>query len=233
MRGSWRADGLCLLILLGMAVAGALAWPHLPERVPMHWGLTGGPDRYGSRLEAVLLVPGVTLGVYLLMLLAPRIDPRSANYPRFAGVYAFLRFLFVAFMGAMQGALLANGLGLEVPVNRVALVGLGALLVLLGNSLGKVQPNWFVGIRTPWTLTSTLSWRRTHRLGGWLFVMGGLLWLGAGLWGAPLAIYLAVGLSALGLVGLLAYSYLVWRQDPERGNGPTAGEPRERRAGDA
>jgi len=229
MRGFWRADGLSVLILAGMALAGALTWPHLPDRVPVHWGFAGQPDRYGSRLEAVLLIPGLTLGLYLLMLVLPRLDPRSANYARFAGVYAFFRLLFVAFMGVMQGALLANGLGLSVPVPRIALIATGALLLLLGNYLGKVQPTWFVGIRTPWTLTSTLSWRRTHRLGGLLFVGLGLLWMGAGVWGHPLAGLLALAFLMVGVLGLVAYSYWVWRQDRERGDGAPAGEPQEPR----
>lgn len=214
---NWKSDGFALLLISGMFIAGAALLPHLPERVPVHWDIHGQPDRYGSPWEATFAIPGLAALIFALMHLLPRIDPRSANYARFAGVYTLFRLAIVVFLSAMQGVILANAMGVRVRVAQVVMIAIGVLFVLSGNYLGKVQPNWFVGIRTPWTLTSTRSWRKTHRLGGYLFVASGLLFIacafvGDGLAGAilPLAF---LGMSTLWLV---VYSYLVWRADPER-----------------
>lgn len=90
---------------------------------------------------------------------------------------------------------------------------------MIGNVLGKIRPNWFAGIRTPWTLDSNRSWTKTHRLGGWLFVLLGLGLILAGISGSAWAILAALACLICVTVLLLVYSYLVWRNDPARSGG--------------
>ncbi len=158
-----------------MFVLVAVSWSSAPERIPVHWDLSGQPDRYGGKFEGLLLLPPTALGLYLLLLLLPRIDPRRANYARFRGAYFVLRVAILMFLVLIYGFVLlwTRRIRLDVLVIRILV---GRLLVVMGVVMGRVQPNWFVGIRTPWTLSSDLSWRETHRLGGWPFACSACVW---------------------------------------------------------
>lgn len=212
---SLRRDGPALTILALAFAAAAYAYPRAPERIPTHWGLDGQPDAWGGP-ASLFLVPAMAAGIWLLMGVLPRLDPGRANYPSFAGVYAVLRTGLVAFLGLLHGVMVASALGLPVDMGRVGAPATGLLFILIGGVLGKVRPNWFVGVRTPWTLTSKLSWTRTHRLAGWLFVGTGVLVLLASLI-SPAAGFLVMVVGAIGSTLLsLVYSHHVWARDPDR-----------------
>ena len=102
-------------------------------------------------------------------------------------------------------------------ISRVVLIGIGALFIVIGNYLPKVRPNYLMGIRTPWTLTSDLSWQKTHRLGGRLFVLEGLVLIVLGLIAvaAWLGVLIVAGIAIM-LVVVFAYSYRVWKADPAK-----------------
>ncbi len=122
----------------------------------------------------MLLLPPTALGLYLLLLLLPRIDPRRANYAQFRGAYLVLRVAILMFLVLIYGFVLLWTRGIRLDVLVIPILA-GGLLVVMG-VMGRVQPNWFVGIRTPWTLSSDLSWRETHRLGGWPFAYSACVW---------------------------------------------------------
>jgi uncharacterized membrane protein len=88
--------------------------------------------------------------------------------------------------------------------------------VLVGSVLGKVRPNWFVGVKTPWTLSSKLSWAKTHRLAGWVFIAMGLGLMASGIFRAKAAFVVTIAIGAAGMIWTMIYSYLVWRSDPGR-----------------
>ena len=153
------------------------------------------------------------LGMYLLMLLLPLIDPGKANYQNFQKVYGIIRIVFVAYMAAIYAATLFAAFGHSVNMTTVILPLVGVLLIVLGNFLGKIRPNWFVGVRTPWTLSSDRVWARTHRVGGWCMAAAGLLLILAA--AAPSAWFLwlfLVGVVGASLVPVV-YSYVAWRQE--------------------
>jgi len=146
----------------------------------------------------------------------PRLDPGRANYARFAGAYNTIRLVIGAVFAAIYALLHAAYRHVPLDVTRGILIVIGAEFVALGNVLGKVRPNWFVGVRTPWTLSSKESWVKSHRLAGWVFVFGGALMLAAGLSGAQwLQIAALVGFFG-GLIGAVVYSYVVWKRDPDK-----------------
>lgn len=216
MTFSLRREAPALAILLAMFVATAWVWPHAPDTVATHWGVDGQPDAWGSKATGLLMLPGVALGTWAFMLILPRFDPGRANYATFGGVYTAIRSVLIAFFAVMHGGALAAALGHEVDMGRIAAPAAGLMLLLLGGMIGKVRPNWFVGIRTPWTLTSKRAWTRTHRVGGWAFVLHGAVVFVAGLVSPPVA-YAALFVGSLGIVAFVfAYSYLVWKNDPDR-----------------
>jgi uncharacterized membrane protein len=106
--------------------------------------------------------------------------------------------------------------GYQIDVSTIAILMSGGLLIVLGNFMSKLRPNWFVGIRTPWTLSSKTAWDRTHRVGGWLFIAGGFVVMASS--AAPPAVMLGTCLAVpLVIVAILfSYSYFVWRGDPDK-----------------
>ena len=213
---TWRSELAPLSILAAMLAAAAWAWQRVPLRMPVHWNLEGEVDRYGGRVEGVLLVPLIAIGIYALLLVLPRFDPGRDNYPNFRKAYLTIRVALLLFLAALYGGMLATALGHAVPFGLGITPLVGALFVAIGLVLGKVRPNWFVGIRTPWTLSSKRAWTRAHRLGGWLFTLLGLATLGVSLIDAAAAtLVLVAGSLALAVI-VLVHSYLIWRTDPDR-----------------
>lgn len=162
----------------------------------------------------------------MLLLFLPRLDPRRANYDQFWGVYSVMRLAVVLVLALVYGFVLLWVRGVQLDVLVVIPVLVGGLFVVIGNLMGKVRPNLFVGIRTPWTLSSKRSWVRTHRLGGWLFVLMGLALLVSGFVGSTTAVILAFALVAGCVVWLFVYSYLAWRGDPDASSTSRLGSSR-------
>ena len=216
MKISWRTEWPMWLLLIGMFALAAASWGATPDRLPVHWGLNGNPDRWGGKFEGLMLMPLVALGIYVLMLFIPRIDPGHANYASFGSTYYTLRLLVLLVTTTLQVCVVLSARGHAVDMNTVVPLILGATFVLIGNLFGKLRPTWFVGIRTPWTLSSKESWMRTHRAGGPLFMAFGVIFMATALFHTPWLFPAAVGLSMVGVLGLIVYSYTVWKRNPEK-----------------
>ncbi|MGB9791525.1 MAG: SdpI family protein [Thermacetogeniaceae bacterium] len=198
--------------LAGMLIAATLIYPHLPERVPSHWNFRGEVDAYSSPLFGAFFAPLMSIGLYLLLLVTPLIDPKRENYTRFAEAYRLLRWSFVLFMSALYAVTVLNALGHRIDVGFMVKALTGILFVIIGNFMGEFRHNYFVGIKTPWTLASEEVWQRTHRLGAKVWVAGGLACLLTapvpGAWG--MAIYFAA-IAAMVAIPTV-YSYILFRR---------------------
>jgi len=201
-----------LLIALAFA-ASALAWGRLPERVPVHWNLQGEVDRYGGRLEGALILPVVMLAIWGMMRVLPKADPKRANYARMQATYELVITLTLAGMLAMHLAVVAVSLGYEVPIGRVIPFVVGMMLIAIGNVLPRAKPNWWFGVRTPWTLSSERVWVRTHRVAGYSLALAGLTLVIAGFVTATWARILMVAGAVIGGVVPVVYSYFAWRKE--------------------
>lgn len=209
MRLTLKTELLPLLLVLAAWGLMAWYWPQLPDPMPTHWGPDGRPDDWMPRIWGALIGPLAATFVYLVMTVSPYIDPRSRNWTAFAGIYPILKaavgalMLFITYMALSAAAAPEE----SFPVSRL-LVGLGLVFVVLGGFLPKLRSNFFVGIRTPWTLSSEEVWIRTHRLGGWLMILlGGIITLSA--WLAPSAA-LGVVLGATGVYAVICFGYSYW-----------------------
>lgn len=211
MRSRW----LGYVVAMVAGAASAWAYPRLPPRVAIHWGFSGQPDGYSSKLLAVILLPLVILAMRALLTVLPRIDPKGENYQKFARTYWLIFNGVMLFIGVIHLATLGYGLGAPVRMDRVVAAGAGVLLIVVGNYLTRVEPNWFVGIRTPWTLSSDRVWRRTHRVGGWLLAAGGVLMVLTLFVPAGAAIPILIGTIAVVAVVPVVLSFLLWRRERE------------------
>lgn len=163
---------LFLLILTALPIIYLfINWSNLPDQIPIHFGSNGEPNGYGSKMF-FLFFP---LGIYFLMILQPLIDPRRSNFEIFSDTYFKLRVILSLFLGIVDTIIVFNilhnieNMGLLLP-SAVLL-----LFTLLGNYLGNVRPNYFIGIKCPWTLNNDVVWIRTHKLAGKLWFWGGLI----------------------------------------------------------
>lgn len=206
-----RRDGKSFLILAISGLFTWLAWPHLEEKLPIHFNIHGVADGFASTPRAVAIWLGLLMGIYLLTTFLPRIDPFWHRIRDRYDVILALRDVLLAVLGVFYGlTLLAGVRGLWDP--HWILFVYGALLIGLGNLLPRLPRNFFVGIRTPWTLVSERIWRRTHQVGGvWmmgtgivLILMGLLKW--PPLWGFVLLMVVVIG------VGIVYPLYLYLRR---------------------
>lgn len=217
MRSRRLWEGVQIGIIAVMFAVAAIRWGSVPDRIPVHWNAAGQVDGYGGKFQGLLLLPLITLGLYLLLLLIPRIDPARRNYAAFAGSYLVIRVSIVVYMAFIALVTqLAIGREQSVPAGQLIIGSVAVLFIVLGAVMGRLKPNWFAGIRTPWTLSSARSWKATHRLGGRLFMASGILTLGAAVLGSTAAFVTMMVTMVVVIVVVVVYSYRVWRDDPDK-----------------
>ena len=206
-----------LLALLPLVLV-AVFYSRLPDQVPMHWGFDGEINRYGSKNE--LWLTGALGPLFaLLFQFLPRLDPKRRNYEKFQTYYEAFSLVLVAFTSVMMGvALLESFRPGTLSMGRVVSALVGLLFLFVGNLMGKVKPNFFMGIRNPWTLSDPDVWNRAHRLGGGLFFLTGLVTVVSAIL-LPEPVTFAVLMAGTLLTALIptVMSYLWYRRRPGGG----------------
>ena len=203
--------GIILIIVLTLAIT-VLAYPALPDRIPSHWNINGEVDGYSSTLWGVLIVPVIMVALTALLLLLPRVDPLRANYQKFRRYYDGFILVFAAFLFIIQLQILLSGLGYPVSPTVVYPIILGGLFIYLGFLIEHAEQNWFVGIRTPWTMSSERVWKKTHARGGTLFKIAGIIAIAGLLFGRYSLWFVLVPILAVA-VYLVVYSYLEFQRE--------------------
>ncbi len=206
-----------VLVLIAAAVAAWL-YPHLPARVPSHWDASGHVDGYTTRLHGAMLPALMLAGTALVGVVLPLISPRRFAITPFAKVYFGLLLVVEGFMLVTGLAVLLAAAGHDVPVVAITLLGTGVLFLVLGNYMGKMRKNFFIGIRTPWTLADDDVWERTHRLGGRLFMLVGVLFLVAGVVGGMT--WVPVAAIVIAAVIPIVYSWVAYVRVQRRRHPP-------------
>lgn len=201
---------LIWVLALLPAVMLALVWNRLPENVPMHWDVHNHVDRWGSPMSLwALSAVGPLMAVMFRFL--PRIDPKRANYEKFQLRYELsvlaTELLMVVVMAAVLTESLAPG---RLNIAKVIGLAVGVIFIVMGNLMGKVKTNWFMGIRTPWALSDPDVWNRTQRLGGWVFFLSGALLIVLCLLAPPEVTFGAFMAVLLGGIALTYYKSWKW-----------------------
>lgn len=211
-------------VLIALMVAFALAvYGRLPEQVPTHFGLSGEPDDWTDRFPGAFLMPAIAAGIYLLLFALRRIDPRRRHYERFEETWWVILNVLALLLTAMHVLSLGVALGWPIDMGKAITVTIGLVFVGLGNYLPRLRSNWWIGIRTPWTLDSETVWRETHRVGGWTFVAAGLALVVAGLViPAGTREWVSGAALAIGVLVPLVYSYVAYRRIGAQGEGAEA-----------
>jgi uncharacterized membrane protein len=197
----------------------ALSWllslyffQHFPALVPIHWDIAGNANGFGSRAFAAFFVPALTLGIYLILLALPILDPKKDRYIEFAKTYHLFKNLIIIMLVAIYCIASFNALGVAIPIGITIPILIGLLFVIMGNYFGKIRRNFFIGIRTPWTLSNEEVWNKTHRFGGKLFIVGGILILLTVFIPITLRVPLFIGTAICIAVIPMIYSYLLFKK---------------------
>lgn len=208
-----KKDWLAVSLIIASVIAGVLVYPYLPDMVPSHWNVQGQVDRYSSRFWGAFGIPLMAAGIYLLMILVPRIDPRRESYARFRGAYWFLKLGLAAFSVWMYVVILMNSMGCPMPVDRAVGTAVGLLIMVVGNFMGQFRHNYFVGIKTPWTLASEEVWQKTHRFASRIWVGSGLATALAGVFlGGPAAFLITMAAIGVAVLVPVVYAYFLYRR---------------------
>jgi len=205
---------IVLLMIVGATLAGLLLWNRLPDQMASHWNINDQVDGYMSKFWGVFLLPLISLGMLVLFLVIPSIDPLKANIAQFREAFNLFIVLMVGFMIYLYGLTLAWSLGYnDFKMSGAMLPAIGLLFIFVGFMLRQAKRNFFIGIRTPWTLSSDSVWNETHRLGAALFMISGILAFIGGFFGGMIAFWLMLVPLIGSTIFLVAYSYILYRRE--------------------
>lgn len=203
--------GIKIWLIIAMLLTGRAVYDQLPEQMPKHRNIQGQVDSYWSKLGGVLTLPLIVLAMVVLFRFLPKIDPKKANYEKFGNVWEIMQFVIIGFMVYTYGISLLVTLHPEYSINPFMLWWLGVLFIIIGNYMGKIKHNFFVGVKTPRTLANEDIWKKTHRLSWLLWVIGGLLFLAQ----AFILKYIAVTFVIIMIITVLVpiwYSYWLFKK---------------------
>ena len=202
---------LPLLIIAAMFVAAAVLYPSLPDKFPTHWGLNG-PDAWSVKnFWSVYLMPLIALGIYVLLIVVPYFDPKRRSLKMSIRVYNIILDAVIGLEAVVFAASMAAAFDNAFDVAKVVLVAVGLLFAVIGNFMTTVKQNWTMGVRASWTLSDEVVWRKTNRLGGYLFVLAGAITVMCAFLPAPWNLVVMVATIFSIVIVTYAYSYLLYR----------------------
>jgi len=206
-----KGDVIPILLIISLFLIGIILFPRLPDKIPSHWNASGKIDAYQSRIWGAFGIPLMLVGIYALMLFLPYIDPKRENYLKFKSTYKIFRLAIVVVFTIIQISILISALGgPKTLIPKLVPITIGILLIVIGNYMPRIKFNWFVGIKTPWTLSSEEVWKGTHRFAGYMFVIAGILMILAGFLTAPMNIIVGLAGVVVAAVFSTVYSYFLF-----------------------
>jgi uncharacterized membrane protein len=197
--------GIIVTVLLTLAV-----YPLLPPVFASHWNASGMADGTMTKFSGLILIPFIMIACVVLFALLPRIDPLRKNYEKFRNYYEGFILVFVLYLLAIQILMILWNLGYPLNTNITFPILFGILFVYLGFLIEHAEQNWFVGIRTPWTLSSVVVWKKTHERGGKLFKISGIVSF-LGVIAGSYAIWFIIIPALTVAVYTVVYSYVVYQ----------------------
>jgi uncharacterized membrane protein len=208
-----KNDWLIWMIILTPYLFVAYFWDKFPEQIATHFGIDGQPNDYSSKVTGLILFPGINIMMYFLFIIMPKIDPSRKNYGLFQDKFKIIRVLLHALLSFITMVTVFYSLGYQFNLTFVIYYGLLVFFLVMGNYMGNVRHNYFIGVRTPWTLANETVWTKTHRLTAKVWVAGSLLMM-AVLPFLPIEMggtFFAIFIAVIAIVPIV-YSYLEFKK---------------------
>ncbi|MDI6605051.1 MAG: SdpI family protein [Thermoanaerobacteraceae bacterium] len=206
IKKDWWLIGIIILIWIFTFTV----FHRLPDKIPMHWNISGQVDSFGCKQD-IFFLPSIITIIYFAMLYTPKIDPKKVNYIKFIGAYRMIRAVLVIILSALYFAAISFALGYNIDMNRIGSLIIPIILIAFGSVMGRLRHNYFVGIRTPWTLSDEEVWDKTHRMGGKLWLITGIIALFASFFNATWAAVLMFVLLIIAVIVPVLYSYIIFK----------------------
>ncbi|MCM3734564.1 SdpI family protein [Bacillus cytotoxicus] len=201
------------IILISITIlAWIISWPHLPNTIATHRS-GDTPDGYSSKLNGMLSMVGIMIGTYILLNVVSKVDPKKENYKKFSKSFAMITYSVLVVLFIANVDIIAAGLGYDLSINRFSGLLVGILFLVIGNYLPQCKPNYFIGIRTPWTLSNEEVWRKTHRFGGKVFIILGIIMCLSIFAPATWKSYIMLTVVLGGVVVTMLYSYFAYKKE--------------------
>jgi len=200
-------------IIIAIAfIAGAYFYPQLPSRIASHWDSAGQVNGYMNKFWGIFLLPIMMLGFFALYFIIPKVDPLKNNIQSFRKYYNILWIAIFIFFLYIFGITLAQNIGYRFNITFAMVPAIAALWFFLGTFFTKLKRNWFLGIRTPWTLSNDIVWNKTHKLGGRLFQIAAIIAL-AGMFFKDDILIVAIVVPAVAVAIItVIYSYIEYKK---------------------
>jgi uncharacterized membrane protein len=206
-----------LAIIAGLILTFVITiffYPTLPDPIISHWNAAGQADGYMSKFWGVSIIPIIMIACVALFAVIPLIDPLKKNYEKFRSYYEGFILLFVLYLLAIQVQIILWSIGYQISPNRTFPLLFGILFIYIGFLLEHAEQNWFVGIRTPWTLSSETVWKKTHQIGGTFFKISGIICF-AGVLFPEFAIWFILVPALVTATFTIVYSYYAFQKEKE------------------
>jgi len=207
-----KKELLPIIIILIMFLIGFYFYPQFPERMPIHWNAKGEIDGYGSRFSGLFLIPLVSLGIYLLFLVIPKIAVYKKNIKDFSKYFFGFKLVFVLFFFCLYVVTILQTIGYRFSMNYFMFPAIAALFYFIGYILKFAKRNFFIGIRTPWTLSNDEVWNKTHFLGSKMFKIASIVAF-FGIFFGKYGIWFIMIPILVGVLFLVGYSYLIYQKE--------------------
>jgi uncharacterized membrane protein len=201
-----------IVLIAILFIVSIYAYPKMPQEITTHWGIYGESNGTMSKFWGLFLLPLMTIAITFLLIVVPRIDPLRKNIQEFRRYYHGFIIIFILFMLAVQSQIISWNLGFRVNINWVLPIFFGILFFYVGILLKHSKRNWFIGIRTPWTLSSDEVWDKTHQLGSKLFMLSGILSI-IGVLFQNYALFFVLIPIILCSIFLVVYSYFIYKKN--------------------
>lgn len=201
-----------VLFIIAQIVIAVFAYPYLPDEIVTHWNGQQMPDSTMPRIWGIFMIPLISFGILSVFVLFPKIDPLKENFSHFKKVYNLFLLTIVGFLTYLHFLILLWNAGTTFNITQALLPGLSVLLIVTGVFIAHARPNWFFGVRTPWTLSSTHVWEKTHAIARYFFILWGLILL-VGLLETEILTYLIAIPAVLFALFVFIYSALLYRSE--------------------
>ncbi len=203
-----------ILVLISFGIS-FYYYNQMPDRMVTHWGFNGEPNGYSSRAFGLFLVPVMLVIFAVIFFFIPRIDPMRKNVEGFKNYFRGFVILLLLIMMFVQMQMILWNIGIEINPNIYMPLLFGLMFIYLGFMLGKTKMNWFIGIRTPWTLSSEKVWDKTHKIGSKLFMISGVISM-VGVLFPKYSIFFLIVPIIISSVYLMIYSYIEYKKEKQK-----------------
>lgn len=211
----YRRTIILTTFLTGLPILiGLILWSKFPDSIATHWGANGQANGWSSKVYTVFWGPCILMIIHLFAVFLTLNDPKKTNIHKKPMTLIFWIVPVISIL--MNGIIYLTALGIKVNISAAVSILMGILFILLGNYLPKLRQNYTIGIKLPWTLCSEENWYRTHRLGGKLFIIGGILVAldgVAGIWlGDTIIFTIMIGILLICIVISVGYSFWLFKK---------------------